>query len=63
VAFPAWTDGALLADPGGIETLVFGPGDLAVAHSPEESVAIGELVEAARIYAALALDFCSEGAR
>lgn len=61
IAFPAWTDGALLARPGGVPTIVLGPGDLALAHAPAESVGISELEEAARLYAAIALDFCASG--
>ncbi|MDH3403772.1 MAG: M20/M25/M40 family metallo-hydrolase [Acidobacteriota bacterium] len=57
-AFPAWTDGALLASAAGIPTIVMGPGDLALAHSPRESVAIEELTEAAALYARTALEFC-----
>jgi acetylornithine deacetylase/succinyl-diaminopimelate desuccinylase-like protein len=57
-AFPAWTDGALLAEFAGIPTLILGPGDLAVAHSPEESVEIAQVIEAARIYALTAAEFC-----
>ena len=57
-AFPAWTDGALLAAFGGIPTVILGPGDLALAHSPREAVPTAELLEAARIYAAAALVFC-----
>ncbi len=37
-------------------TIVLGPGDLADAHSPREAIAVAELVAAARIYAALALE-------
>lgn len=59
VAFPAWTDGALLARPGGVPTLVLGPGELALAHSPVEAVEVAELESAARLYAEIALDFCS----
>lgn len=57
VAFPAWTDGALLAAFGGMPTIVLGPGDLADAHSPRESIGVAELEEGARIYAALALEW------
>lgn len=57
-AFPAWTDGALLSAFAGIPTLILGPGDLAVAHSPEESVEIAQVIEAARIYAVAAAEFC-----
>ncbi|MEZ5313171.1 MAG: M20 family metallopeptidase [Thermoanaerobaculia bacterium] len=56
--FPAWTDGALLSGYSGIPTIVLGPGDLSLAHSPRESVPVGEILEAARIYAALAVEFC-----
>ncbi len=59
--FPAWTDGALLANFGGIPSVILGPGDLSLAHSPREAVAVAELTEAARLYAALALDFCAGG--
>jgi acetylornithine deacetylase/succinyl-diaminopimelate desuccinylase-like protein len=57
VAFPAWTDGALLDAFGGVPTVVLGPGDLADAHSPRESLATDELEAAARLYAAIALAF------
>ncbi len=57
-AFPAWTDGALLSAFAGIPTLILGPGDIAVAHSPEESVEIAQVIEAARIYAVAATVFC-----
>jgi len=57
-AFPAWTDGALLAAFAGIPTVILGPGDLAVAHSPEESVEIAQVIDAARIYAVTGAEFC-----
>jgi acetylornithine deacetylase/succinyl-diaminopimelate desuccinylase-like protein len=57
-AFPAWTDGGLFAGHAGVPTVILGPGDLALAHSPGEAVAVAELVEAARLYAAAALAFC-----
>jgi succinyl-diaminopimelate desuccinylase len=55
--FPAWTDGALLANQGGIPTVIWGPGDLAYAHSPEESVELAEVHLAAELYAAAAMEF------
>jgi acetylornithine deacetylase/succinyl-diaminopimelate desuccinylase len=61
-AFPAWTDGALLAAFGKIPTIVMGPGDLAVAHSPRESIAIQEVVEAGQLYARTCLEFCGGAA-
>jgi acetylornithine deacetylase/succinyl-diaminopimelate desuccinylase len=57
-AFPAWTDGALLAGFGGIPTIIMGPGDLALAHSPRESIEVEQVLEAARLYAVAALEFC-----
>jgi succinyl-diaminopimelate desuccinylase len=58
-AFPAWTDAALLSNFAWIPSIVLGPGDLAVAHSPRESISIAEVEEAARIYARTALLFCT----
>ena len=60
VVVPAWTDGALLANEAGIPTVVLGPGDLALAHGPDESVPLAEVAEAARIYALSALAFCGD---
>jgi len=59
LAFPAWTDGALLSGFGGIPTAVLGPGDLALAHSPVEALPVDELFEAAAIYLACARLFCA----
>jgi len=56
--FPAWTDGALLAGFGGIPTVILGPGDLQLAHSPREAIEVEEVLEAARVYAVATLDFC-----
>lgn len=59
--FPAWTDGALLSREAGIPTLIWGPGELALAHSAEESVPVEEVVLAARLYAAAARRFLGAG--
>jgi len=56
--FPAWTDGALLSREGKIPTIIWGPGELEHAHSPEENIRLEEVHAAARLYAAAALDFC-----
>jgi len=56
--FPAWTDGALLSREGKIPTIIWGPGELSHAHSPEENIRLEEVYIAARIYAAAAMDFC-----
>lgn len=60
-AFPAWTDGGVLAAHG-TPVVVLGPGDLSLAHSPREAVPVVELVEAARLYAASAVLFCAGNA-
>ena len=57
--FPAWTDGALLAAHAEIPTIVAGPGDLALAHSPHEAIPVADLESAARFYVRLAQRFCS----
>ena len=57
--FPAWSDAALLTSYAGIPSVILGPGDLALAHSPRESVAVAELVDAAKIYALAARRFCA----
>jgi acetylornithine deacetylase/succinyl-diaminopimelate desuccinylase len=56
-AFPAWTDGALLSREADIPTLILGPGDLALAHSVDESIALEEVYQAAEIYAMTAVRF------
>ncbi|RZU34348.1 ArgE/DapE family deacylase [Blastococcus saxobsidens] len=59
-ALAAGTDLRLYA-AAGIPTLHYGPGDLNLAHGPQESVPVAELVTAARAFALLALRTC--GAR
>lgn len=43
---------------GGTPSLSLGPGNLMNAHAPNEFVDISELVDAAKIYAALMMDWC-----
>jgi acetylornithine deacetylase/succinyl-diaminopimelate desuccinylase-like protein len=45
----------------GIPAVVFGPGDLRVAHAPDEHVDLGEVADAAAVLAACAAEWC--GAR
>ncbi|MGY1751905.1 ArgE/DapE family deacylase [Blastococcus sp. SYSU D01042] len=56
-ALAAGTDLRLYA-AAGIPTLHFGPGDLNLAHGPEERVPVAEVVTAARAFALLALRTC-----
>jgi acetylornithine deacetylase/succinyl-diaminopimelate desuccinylase-like protein len=55
--FPAWTDASLLGREAGIPSIVWGPGELACAHSPEEHVALADVALAVDLYAATALHF------
>ena len=57
-SFPAWTDASLLSNFASIPCVILGPGDLALAHTPRESVSLGEVRDAARIYAAASVEFC-----
>ena len=51
-------DMRLLVNVAGIPTVLFGPGDVREAHRPDESIALEDLVRAARILAVTALRFC-----
>ena len=53
-AFRSHSDGNLFY-AAGTAPIILGPGSLECAHTPDEQVDFGEVVEAARIYAALAL--------
>jgi len=53
-AAPYGSDLRLYAGVGGIPTLHYGPGDVAMAHAPREQVSIAELLETTRVLAALA---------
>ncbi|CAN5900595.1 ArgE/DapE family deacylase [soil metagenome] len=56
---PYGCDLGLTVNVGAIPTVVFGPGDVRDAHRPDESVAIADLVTAARCLAVTALRFCN----
>ena len=60
--FPAWTDASLLTNFAAIPCVVLGPGDLALAHTPRESVPLAEVDEAAAIYLEAARRFTEGGA-
>ena len=56
-AFDA-VDDAMLFNRAGIPALSCGPGSIQFAHAVDESVAIGELVAATKLYALTAIDWC-----
>jgi acetylornithine deacetylase/succinyl-diaminopimelate desuccinylase family protein len=51
------TDASIFAQLGGIPSLVLGPGDIAVAHGPDEYLELEELAHAVDLYEAIALAF------
>ena len=53
---PYGSDLRLLTGLGGIPTVQYGPGDVAQAHGPMESVSIAEMITTARTLATLAVD-------
>lgn len=57
-AAPYGSDLRLLTGLGGIPTLQYGPGDVALAHGPDERVPIADVITTARTLALLALDVC-----
>jgi acetylornithine deacetylase/succinyl-diaminopimelate desuccinylase len=59
-SFPAWTDASLLSNYAKIPCVVFGPGDLAQAHSAVEYIEIDQLYSGYLVYALAAYIFCSE---
>ena len=56
---PYGSDLRLLVNLGGIPTLLFGPGDVNVAHMPDENVRVDEMLLAARAYILAAIRFLS----
>lgn len=54
-AMPYGSDLRLYAGVGGIPTLHYGPGDVAMAHAPREQVSLAETIQVARTLAVLAV--------
>ena len=55
---PYGSDLRLMTGIGGVPTLQYGPGEVALAHGPDEFVPLDQVLTTARALAALALDFC-----
>ncbi|MBA2696939.1 MAG: M20/M25/M40 family metallo-hydrolase [Actinobacteria bacterium] len=53
-----WHDGATFSQAAGIPSVVYGPGDVRLAHAIDEFVPIGELTAAAQGLALAAMRFC-----
>ncbi|MCR3954890.1 MAG: M20 family metallopeptidase [Gudongella sp.] len=58
IAFPAWSDAGVLADFTDAQCIIVGPGDLELAHTADESIAVKELGVARCFYRELAVDYC-----
>jgi acetylornithine deacetylase/succinyl-diaminopimelate desuccinylase-like protein len=58
VNFGAAMDGTWL-QAAGIPTIVFGPGEVKIAHGRDEYVVLDEIFAAARSLAVTALDWCT----
>lgn len=54
----AGTDARLLTQVGGIPTIVFGPGDFALAHFPDERVPTEQLFQAISVIAHFVVEWC-----
>lgn len=54
IGVPAWTDAHNFVAFGGSEAVVFGPGDFATAHTPEEHIDANRVAECAEIFRNLA---------
>ena len=51
-------DMRLLVNVGRVPTVLFGPGDVRVAHMPDEYVPLADLIAAAEALTLVALRFC-----
>lgn len=60
VGYHQASDGRFFAERG-VPTIIFGPGDPEVAHTPDESVDLNDVISAARFYALLGLRLMREG--
>jgi len=57
VGFTGITDARFYLNDAAIPTVIFGPGDLSLAHTADESIAVDELVTGARTYARIFASF------
>ena len=55
---PAWTDAGFLANFTDTKCIIFGPGELSLAHSKEEHIKLEDLEKAVEIYKRIAIEYC-----
>lgn len=60
VAFPAWSDGALLSNNIGTRCIVLGPGNINQAHANTEYCSVQEIIDAVSIYFELIKRLCAK---
>jgi len=53
-----WSDAGLFGGIAKIPTVIFGPGNIKVAHGPNEYIEISQMICAAKIFASTALNIC-----
>jgi acetylornithine deacetylase len=58
IGAPYWTDAAILVNQAKIPSCLFGPGNIDVAHSSNESISVRDVITAAEIYALTAEALC-----
>ena len=58
VGMTYWSDASIFFDKGRVETCLFGPGDINLAHSPLEYVPVAQVEKSAQVYAQTAVSFC-----
>jgi acetylornithine deacetylase len=62
--YPATTDARFFSADGGIPAIAaFGPGLITLAHAPNERVPVESVVNAAKIYSLMAMDYLDRAAR
>ncbi len=54
----AWTDAGIIANYTSSKCIIFGPGELTTAHSPQESIQGIELLRGAYLYGEIAIEYC-----
>lgn len=56
--FPAWSDAGFISNMTKASCIILAPGDLAVAHTKEESIELEEIYKAACLYKNIVLEYC-----